>query len=109
MLAHVLTLTGPVRTYDPDTNAPLTTWQTIKTDIPCGYYPQSGREFVAAGAVRGSQTVRFLVAYDPTVDFGATKNRIEFQGNIYPILAALPDPTARGHVNLICETGVAEE
>lgn len=83
-------------------------WQTIRTSdepelIPAEIVPLSGREFIAAQAVQAGVNTRITIRWRPGV---RAAMRVVHDGDIYNIKAALPDPTLRRHISLMCETGV---
>jgi SPP1 family predicted phage head-tail adaptor len=96
-------------TVELDSNGVTTEeWQTIRDSsepdlIPAGIEPLSGREFIAAQAVQAGVTTRITLRWREGLK---PSMRIVHGDDLYNILAILPDPTLRRHVNLMCSTGV---
>lgn len=98
-------------TVELDSNGVTTEeWQTIRDSnepelIPASIEPLSGREFIAAQAVQAGVTTRITLRWRDELK---PSMRILHEGNPYNILAILPDPTLRRHLNLMCASGVNE-
>lgn len=80
-------------------------WVDWHKDVPAEVVPLSGREFTAASAEHGQVTARMEIPYLPGV---LNTMRVTFDGQAYAIRAALPDPTARSHINLMVDAGVSD-
>ncbi|WP_314402427.1 phage head closure protein [Stenotrophomonas rhizophila] len=101
---HRITLQEFTVSRDPlggDTKA----WVDWHKDVPAEVVPLSGREFTAASAEHGQVTARMEIPYLPGV---LNTMRVTFDGQAYAIRAALPDPTARSHINLMVDAGVSD-
>jgi len=103
MLAHRLRhrITIERKTAGEDTwGQPVETWETVAI-APAEVWPLSGREFVAAQAEQAGVTTRITIRYQAGIE---PAMRITHDGKTYNIRAVLPDPTARRHITLMCES-----
>ncbi len=76
------------------------TWETVAI-VPAEVWPLSGREFVAAQAEQAGVTTRITIRYQAGIE---PAMRVTHDGRTYNIKAVLPDPTARRHLTLMCES-----
>jgi len=102
-LRHKVDLQTRVNGQDPDTGAPIVTWETVARPW-AKIAPMSGREFLAAAAeqseVRGKITIRYRGNVDATY-------RVVYRGVYYNILAVLPDAESGiEHLTLMTAEGV---
>lgn len=87
-LRHRVTIEQKVITRDPDTGAPITTWQPFATDIAAEVVPLSAKEFIAAQAMQSQVSARITLRYRPGL---LAAMRITFRGQVYNIAGVLPD------------------
>lgn len=104
-LRHRVTLSSLTQTRD-EWGGVIESWQPLVSGLPAEIVPLSGREFVAAQAVQAGVTTRITIRYRGGV---LPSMRVEHGSDIYNIKSALPDPTLRRHLTLMCETGVNNE
>ena len=81
---------------------PVETWETVAI-VPAEVWSLSGREYIAAQAEQAGVTTRITIRYQAGIE---PAMRITHDGRTYNIRAVLPDPTARRHLTLMCESGV---
>ena len=81
---------------------PVETWETVAI-VPAEVWPLSGREYIAAQAEQAGVTTRITIRYQAGIE---PAMRVTHDGKTYNIRAVLPDPTARRHLTLMCESGV---
>ena len=79
---------------------PVETWETVAI-VPAEVWPLSGREYIAAQAEQAGVTTRITIRYQAGIE---PAMRITHDGKTYNIRAVLPDPTARRHLTLMCES-----
>ena len=79
---------------------PVETWETVAI-VPAEVWPLSGREYIAAQAEQAGVTTRITIRYQAGIE---PAMRITHDGKTYNIKAVLPDPTARRHLTLMCES-----
>ena len=79
---------------------PLETWETVAI-VPAEVWPLSGREYIAAQAEQAGVTTKITIRYQAGIE---PAMRITHDGRTYNIKAVLPDPTARRHLTLMCES-----
>ena len=79
---------------------PVEAWETAAV-VPAEVWPLSGREFVAAQATQAGVTTKITIRYQAGID---PEMRVLHDGKTYNIRAVLPDPTARRHITLMCES-----
>ena len=79
---------------------PVETWETVAI-VPAEVWPLSGREYIAAQAEQAGVTTKITVRYQAGIE---PAMRITHDGKTYNIRAVLPDPTARRHLTLMCES-----
>ena len=79
---------------------PVETWETVAI-APAEVWPLSGREYIAAQAEQAGVTTKITVRYQAGIE---PAMRITHDGKTYNIRAVLPDPTARRHLTLMCES-----
>ena len=79
---------------------PVETWETVAI-APAEVWPLSGREYIAAQAEQAGVTTKITVRYQAGIE---PAMRITHDGKTYNIKAVLPDPTARRHLTLMCES-----
>ena len=79
---------------------PVETWETVAI-VPAEVWPLSGREYIAAQAEQAGVTTRITIRYQSGIE---PAMRITHDGKTYNIRAVLPDPTARRHLTLMCES-----
>lgn len=79
---------------------PVETWETVAI-APAEVWPLSGREYIAAQAEQAGVTTRITIRYQAGIE---PAMRITHDGKTYNIRAVLPDPTARRHLTLMCES-----
>lgn len=101
-LRHVVTVSERSATRDA-IGGIVDAWVPVLEDIRAEIVPLSGREFVAAQAEQAGVTTRITIRFRHGI---VADMRVEHGGDIYNIKAVLPDPTLRGHLTLMCETGV---
>lgn len=80
-------------------------WGVVEDNVPAEIVPLSGREFLAAGELQGEVTTRMTIRYMPGIE---ANMRVQHDGQVYRIVAALPDPTLRRHITLMCATGAGD-
>lgn len=86
-LRHRVSLQAKVATRDPDTGAPLVTWQEL-AKVWAAIEPLSAREFIAAQATRSEVTARIVIRYRG--DVVATMRAVH-GARIYNIAGVLAD------------------
>lgn len=101
-LQHRVTIEQKVTGRDPDTGAPITTWETFAERF-ANVLPVKGREFIAAQAAQAETTVRFVMRYLPGVE--ATM-RVVFRSKTYNITAVLNEGTRDSMLTLVTDGGV---
>ena len=79
---------------------PVETWETVAI-VPAEVWPLSGREYIAAQAEQAGVTTKITIRYQAGIE---PAMRITHDGKTYNIRAVLPDPTARRHLTLMCES-----
>ena len=79
---------------------PVETWETVAI-VPAEVWPMSGREYIAAQAEQAGVTTKITIRYQAGIE---PDMRALHDGNTYNIRAVLPDPTARRHITLMCES-----
>ena len=79
---------------------PVETWETVAI-APAEVWPLSGREYIAAQAEQAGVTTKITIRYQAGIE---PAMRITHDGRTYNIRAVLPDPTARRHLTLMCES-----
>ena len=79
---------------------PVETWETVAI-VPAEVWPLSGREYIAAQAEQAGVTTKITIRYQAGIE---PAMRITHDGKTYNIKAVLPDPTARRHLTLMCES-----
>ena len=79
---------------------PVETWETVAI-APAEVWPLSGREYIAAQAEQAGVTTKITIRYQAGIE---PAMRITHDGKTYNIKAVLPDPTARRHLTLMCES-----
>ena len=79
---------------------PVETWETVSI-VPAEVWPLSGREYIAAQAEQAGVTTKITIRYQAGIE---PAMRITHDGKTYNIRAVLPDPTARRHLTLMCES-----
>jgi SPP1 family predicted phage head-tail adaptor len=92
---------------DSETGAGSEAWSSVLEEgqlVAAEIVPLSGREFVAAQAGQSGVTTRITLRYWAALM--AHKHRILHEGVAYDVQAVLPDPTLRGHITLMCSSGV---
>lgn len=98
-LRHRVTIEGATTTQG-SYGEPLQTWGTIVADEPADVRPASGNEFIQAAAVQARIDTRITIRYREGID---STMRVQMQSRQFQIRAALPDPTYRRHLTLMCE------
>lgn len=101
-LRHRVTIASLVQSRD-EFGGVVETWQPLVINLPAEIVPLSGREFVAAQAVKAGVTTRITIRHRGGI---TAAMRVEHGADIYNIRAVLPDQTLRRHLTLMCETGV---
>lgn len=102
-LRHKVQLQQNVSTQDPNTGAPISSWQTI-AEPWAQIVPMSGREFLSASAEQSEVRGRIVIRYRGEV---TSKMRILHRGKYYNILAVLPDAeSGKEHLTLMTGEGV---
>ena len=79
---------------------PVETWDTVAI-VPAEVWPLSGREYIAAQAEQAGVTTKITIRYQAGIE---PAMRVTHDGKTYNIRAVLPDPTARRHITLMCES-----
>ena len=79
---------------------PVETWETVAI-APAEVWPLSGREYIAAQAEQAGVTTKITIRYQAGIE---PAMRVTHDGKTYNIRAVLPDPTARRHLTLMCES-----
>ena len=79
---------------------PVETWETVAI-APAEVWPLSGREYIAAQAEQAGVTTKITIRYQAGIE---PAMRVLHDGKTYNIRAVLPDPTARRHITLMCES-----
>jgi SPP1 family predicted phage head-tail adaptor len=91
---------GEIRDAD---GGSVAAWADFAASVPAEVVPLSGREFMSATAmqdeIQARITIRYLAGVIPSM-------RVVFDGLNYNIVAVLPDPTARRHINLMVNRGL---
>ncbi len=79
---------------------PVEMWETVAI-VPAEVWPLSGREYIAAQAEQAGVTTKITIRYQAGIE---PAMRVLHDGKSYNIRAVLPDPTARRHITLMCES-----
>jgi len=87
-LRHSITIERPTTTKNTAGNA-VETWATFAADVPADFAPLSAREFIAAGSMQSQVVARFTIR---TIAGITADMRVLFDGLVYNIAGALPDP-----------------
>jgi SPP1 family predicted phage head-tail adaptor len=107
-LRHRVDIEALATSQDSDTGAESEAWDSILDSdaelVPAEIVALSGREFIAAQAGQAGITTRITLRW--RTDLKAHSTRIVHDGTAYNIEAILPDPSLRGHVTLMCSSGV---
>lgn len=81
---------------------PLTTWSDVCT-VWAAIEPMSGRELLAAAAVRSESTHTVLMRYRPGI---VPAMRINYGGRIFNIASVLDENERHRQLTLICSEGL---
>lgn len=84
--------------------APAVTWTTIAT-VPVALIPLSGRELLAAEAIKSEVNVEIHLRYRSDV---TAQQRFVVDGANYNIHAVLDEDGRRRHLICLCSTGLNE-
>lgn len=106
-LRHRVDIEALATEQDSESGAESEAWASELEEgqlIPAEIVPLSGREFIAAQAGQAGITTRITIRYGLALK--AHMHRVVHEGTVYNIEAVLPDPTLRGHVTLMCSSGV---
>lgn len=102
-LRHWVELQRPVIAQDATTGEQLVTWSQVAR-LWADIHPQSGHEFVAAGAEQSEVRTRIMMRYSMPV---TADMRVVHAGEYFAIFAVLPDDdSGREHLTLMCGAGV---
>ncbi len=106
-LRHRVDVQALVTTQDEETGAMSEDWESILESgedlLAASIAPITGREFLAAQSTQASVSTRITIRHRPDLK---PSMRVVHQGDFYNIRAILPDPTLRGHIVLMCESGL---
>jgi len=80
---------------------PVEIWEAFASNVPAEVKPLSVRELIAAQAEQAGVTTKITIRYQAGIE---PAMRITHDGKTYNIKAVLPDPTARRHLTLMCES-----
>lgn len=100
-LRHRVVLERQIHSRD-EHGGVVVTWST-EAELWAEIVPLSGREFIAAQATQAGVNTRITIRWREGV---TPAMRVRHGQDIYNIQAVLPDATLRGHITLMCETGV---
>ncbi len=103
-LRHLGAIEKLVVSQDTTTGAVREEWQPFARAW-AAINPLSGREFIAAQAVQAGVNTRITIRH---LDGVTPSMRFTYRGTLYDILAVLPDPTLKRHINLMCVSGVSD-
>lgn len=103
-LRHLGAIEQLVTTQDLSSGATVEEWRPFARAW-AAIDALSGREFIAAQAVQAGVNTRITIRH---LDGIVPSMRFNYRGTLYDIRAVLPDPTLKRHINLMCESGVAD-
>lgn len=102
-LRHRVEIQALTHTIDANTGARGDVWTTFVANEPAAIAPLSGREFIAAQAVQAGLSTRITIRKRDGI---VPTMRVIHNGEIYNVLAVLPDVSLERHLTLLCESGV---
>ena len=103
-LKHRVDIQEIVYSIDSSSGAREPIWVSILDKLePAAINPLSGKEFIASQSIQAGITTRITIRHRDNIN--ATM-RIVHGNTIYNIIAILPDPSLKRHINLMCDSGV---
>ena len=102
---HRVTIQRESETVDPVTGYRTKVWTDYLPNVPAGFIPGPGREYLAAESVRSEVQGRLVIRWSPAAAAIQSHDRVLWGGREWDIKAdPLPDPTTRKELTLMVGT-----